>query len=255
MDLLIAIILGLMAGWLVNYLSDVLPTQRSLSRPVCVHCGASVRWQDYFLLRPCHECKKPRSRRTYIVMVAGPIISAILWINPPVQLNYWISLLIITYFGVVLVIDLEHRLILHTVSIVGAVIGLAAGMISHGLVNTLVGGLAGLLIMLSFYLFGMLFARYRARKLGVDDGEEALGFGDVTLSAVIGLLLGWPQIVNALLIGILAGGVISLLIILILVAARRYQSMNVFTAYAPYLLLGATLILFFPQAIVIFPGK
>jgi leader peptidase (prepilin peptidase) / N-methyltransferase len=256
MDLLIAIILGLMAGWLVNYLSDVLPIQRSLSRPVCVHCGASLRWQDYFLLRACHECQKPRSWRTYIVLAAGPIISAILWVNPPVQLNYWISLLIIIYFGLVLVIDLEHRLILHIVSIVGAVIGLAAGMISHGLLNTLAGGLAGLLIMLSFYLFGMLFARYRARKLGVDDGEEALGFGDVILSAVIGLLLGWPQIVTALLIGILAGGLISLLIIVILVAARRYQSMNVFTAYAPYLVLGAALVLFFPQAgAIIFLGR
>src|SRR5688572_6955678 len=129
MDVLIAIILGLMAGWLVNYLSDVLPTQRSLSRPVCVHCAASLRWQDYFLLSACHECKKPRSWRSYIVLIAGPIISAILWINPPAQLNYWISLLIIIYFGLVLVIDLEHRLILHMVSIAGAVIGLAAGII------------------------------------------------------------------------------------------------------------------------------
>jgi leader peptidase (prepilin peptidase)/N-methyltransferase len=246
MDIFIAIMLGLMAGGLVNYLSDVLPTQRSLSRPTCIHCAATLRWRDYFLLKVCHECKKPRSWRTYIVLVAAPVLSALLWINPPAQLGYWISLLIITYFGVVLVIDLEHRLILHIVSIVGAIIGLVAGIINHGLVSTLVGGLVGLLLMLTFYFFGTVFARYRARKLGVDDGEEALGFGDVTLSAVIGLMVGWPDITRALLIAILAGGLISLLVIIILVALRRYQSMSVFTAYGPYLILGAALLLFFP---------
>lgn len=175
------------------------------------------------------------------------LISTVVWINPPAQLNYWIGLLVLTYFGVVVVIDLEHRLILHIVSLAGAVIGLIAGISRNGLINTLVGGLAGLVIMFIFYLFGVLFARYRARKLGVDDGEEALGFGDVTLSGVLGLMLGWPYIINGLVIGILAGGIVSLVIIIILVLARRYQSMSVFTAYAPYLVLGATLLLFFPQ--------
>jgi hypothetical protein len=50
-----------------------------------------------------------------------------------------------------------------------------------------------------------------------------------------------------LVIGILVGGLASLMIIIVLVLARRYQSMNVFTAYAPYLVLGAALLLFFPQ--------
>jgi leader peptidase (prepilin peptidase)/N-methyltransferase len=175
------------------------------------------------------------------------LLSAVVWINPPAQLGYWISLLVLTYFGVVVVIDLEHRLILHIVSLTGAVIGLVAGISRNGLFNTIVGGLAGLVIMIIFYLFGVLFARYRARKLGVDDGEEALGFGDVTLSGVLGLMLGWPHIINGLVIGILVGGLASLMIIIVLVLARRYQSMNVFTAYAPYLVLGAALLLFFPQ--------
>jgi hypothetical protein len=59
-------------------------------------------------------------------------------------------------------------------------------------------------------------------------------------------MVGWPDVTKALLIAILAGGVISLLVIIILVALRRYQSMNVFTAYGPYLLLGAAILLFFP---------
>lgn len=246
MSLIIAILLGFVAGWLVNYLSDVLPTLRRLSRPVCTHCGTPFRWQDYLLVNACRECKKPRSWRTYIVLVTAPILSALLWVSPPPHFGTWIGLLVLTYFGVVVVIDLEHRLIMHMVSLAGVAIGLLAGIVANGPVLTVAGGLAGLAIMFGLYQFGVLFARYRARKLGVDDDEEALGFGDVTLSGVIGLLLGWPQIVRGLTIAILAGGVLSLLIIIVLSAARRYQSMNVFTAYGPYLILGALIVMFFP---------
>ncbi|MGC1376397.1 MAG: A24 family peptidase [Anaerolineales bacterium] len=255
MNVMMAIIPGFLAGWLVNYLSDVLPTLRRLSRPVCSHCGAAFGWQDYFLVRACRSCKHTRSRRTTIVLLAAIAVSAAAWVNAPPKLGYWVSLLLLTYFGVVLVIDLEHRLILHTVNLAGAVIGLIAGILNNGPVNTLVGGFAGLGMMLICYLFGILFARYRARKLGVDDGEEALGFGDVLLAGVIGLMLGWPQVFQALLIAIVAGGLISLLVIMVLLATRRFESMNVFTAYGPYLVLGAALLIFFPQAVAFFVGK
>ena len=250
MDILIAcwfIIPGLLAGWLVNYLSDVLPTLDTLSRPVCRHCGGTFRWRDYFLMRTCQNCKHARSWRTGIVLITAIVISVALWINYPPKLGYWISLLLLTYFGVVVVIDLEHRLILHVVTLTGAALGLLVGILNNGLFSTLIGGTVGLGIMLLFYFFGMMFARYRARKLGVDDGEEALGFGDVTLSGVIGLMLGWPHIAKALLIAVLAGGLVSILLILVLSAMRRFQSMNVFTAYGPYLVLGAVLLIFFPQ--------
>lgn len=253
--ILVAILVGFIVGWLVNYFSDVLPIQRKLSRPHCTHCDVAFGWQDYFLLRPCANCHHKRSSRTIIVLLAAMIISAILSFNYPPKLGYWFSLLILTYFGVVLVIDLEHRLILHPVSLVGAGIALIAGTLNHDWLSSIIGGFVGLLIMLLFYLFGMLFARYRARKLGVDDGEEALGFGDVVLAGVLGLMLGWQQIGQALLIAILAGGLISLLLILVLSALRRFESMNVFTAYGPYLILGATLLIFFPQSLAMFTGR
>jgi leader peptidase (prepilin peptidase)/N-methyltransferase len=255
MGILLAIIAGFIVGWLINYFSDVLPIQRKLSQPHCVHCEANFGWQDYFLLRPCHSCHHKRSLRTFIVLFSAMIIAVILWFNYPPKLGYWLSLVVITYFGVVLIIDLEHRLILHPVSLVGAGIALVVGVLSNDWISTVIGGVVGLIVMLIFYLFGMLFARYRARKLGVDDGEEALGFGDVVLTGVLGLMLGWPQIYQALLIAILAGGLISLLLILILSALRRFESMNVFTAYGPYLILGAVLLIFFPQALTFLTGR
>ena len=121
---------GVIAGWLVNYLADVLPTQRKLSRPVCSHCGATFRWKDYLVLNACPECKQARSWRTYMVIVAALAISALLWAGgAPPELGYWVSLLVLTYFGLVAVIDIEHRLILHMVTLAGVVIGLIAGIV------------------------------------------------------------------------------------------------------------------------------
>jgi leader peptidase (prepilin peptidase) / N-methyltransferase len=251
MDLIFAGFLGLFAGMLVNYLSDVLPTQRRLTSPVCQKCGAKYTLKDYFMLTACRACGQPRSWRTYVTLLAGICLSLALWSNPPTRMGYWLGLCVLTYLSLVAVIDIEHRLILHTVSLAGAALGLLTGTIRYNLVTSLLGGLAGLAIMLLFYWLGTLFARYRARKLGTDDGEEALGFGDVTLATVLGLMLGWPFIMFGLLIGVLAGGLISLLLVLFLVATRRFQSMAVFTAYGPYLVLGAVVLLYFPKILTV----
>jgi leader peptidase (prepilin peptidase)/N-methyltransferase len=255
MTIIVEILLGLAAGWLVNYLADVLPTQRALVRPACPQCGTNFAWRDYLLVSACRSCRRPRSWRAYITIVAALGISIALALYPPKPVGNWLGLVLAAYFGLVVIIDMEHHLILHMVSLAGAILGLAAGWFLHGLVPTLLGGLAGAGTMLVFYLFGLLFARYRARKLGMDDGEEALGFGDVTISGVLGLMLGWPTIMAGLVIGILAGGIISLLIIIALVVTRRYQTMSVFTAYGPYLVLGAALLIYFPKVLTILLGR
>jgi prepilin signal peptidase PulO-like enzyme (type II secretory pathway) len=174
------------------------------------------------------------------------IASVLVWFFPPSGLGYSLGILILAFFGVVLVIDLEHRLILHPVSLVGVILGLIAGFIARGIVPTLIGGAAGFAIMFVLYTIGVWFAKYRARKMGNDDGEEALGFGDVMLAGVLGLMLGWPLIWFGLVLGILLGGLISLVIIIFLVVSGRYKTMSYFIAYGPYLIAGAILLIYFP---------
>jgi leader peptidase (prepilin peptidase) / N-methyltransferase len=170
-------------------------------------------------------------------------------------MGYWLGLLVLIYFAVIVIIDFEHRSIMMVTVLFGVVLGLGVGIRLHGLVNTLLGGLVGLGIMGIFYLIGLLFARYRARKLGLDDGEEALGLGDVYIAIVLGLMLGWPRIMVGLMFGILAGGIVSLLVIIVLVLVKRYQSMTVFTAYGPYLVFGAFLLLYLPKIFAILSEK
>jgi Flp pilus assembly protein protease CpaA len=257
----IPIIIGWFAGYLVNYLADVLPITRSFSRPACSQCDAHFSWKNYLLLQSC-ENGHPRKARTWITQASMVILSTYTWINPPSKIGYLISLILIIYLAVVFAIDMEHRLILHPTSIFGALLGLVVGWLKWGVLPSLIGGLGGFLIMLAFYYFGVLFSRIRAKRMQAQgqevDDEEALGAGDVILVTILGLILGWPLIWFGLIFGILFGGVISLLIIIWLVITRKYDTnaFMLFIPYGPYFITSTFLIIYFPKFVQSFvPGN
>lgn len=237
--------IGVIAGWLVNYFADVLPVDRRISSPICLECGLKQSLGDYIFLRGCEKCGRRRSIRTWIVIGGYITLGVLLWMFPPLRMSSWWAMGLLIYLGLVVVIDVEHRLILHVVSLAGAVFGLALGVTLHGWIPTLIGGVAGFALMLGLYLLGELFGRLMARIRGQEVEEVALGFGDVNLSGVLGLILGWPGITACLLSAILLGGVVSALFLLGMVLAKRYKP---FTAlpYAPFLVAAAILLLFRP---------
>jgi leader peptidase (prepilin peptidase)/N-methyltransferase len=102
-------------------------------------------------------------------------------------------------------------------------------------------------------MLGTAFARIRARKMQAagqeTDDEEALGAGDVILTGVLGLILGWPLIWFGLLVGILLGGLITIPMLVIILVARRCKqdAWMVFIPYGPFLLISATLIVYLPN--------
>jgi len=259
MNLLISfpLILGWLAALLVNYLADVLPATRKLTSPTCTQCDTKFAWTDYLLFKNCSTCEHHRSKRTWITQFLGIIASLYLWYSPPQKLGYWLGLVLLVYLAVVFVIDLEHRLILHPVSIFGAVLALGFGTLLHGFTSTLIGGLAGYGIMFALYGFGILFNRLRTKRMVAEDiipdDEDALGFGDVNLAGVLGLLLGWPTIWFGLLLGILGGGAISLIIVLIMLIRNRYKedAMMVFIPYGPYFIISTFILLYIPHWITV----
>jgi leader peptidase (prepilin peptidase)/N-methyltransferase len=277
MSLIILILLGLSGGLLVNYLSDVLPWRRHLVKPFCLACEAPLTWRDYLLVwRHCPACGKGHPWRTWVVDLAYVIIAVLLWRNSPAVLGPWLGLAVLVYFGVVVVIDMEHRLILHPVSIFGAILGLVTGTWLRanyyssqgsivgfqflglgsqawvkGLGASLLGGAVGFGTMWVLYSLGDRLVRDMAKRRGQPTDEVALGFGDVNLSGVLGLMLGWPVIILGLFIAIFIGGIISLLYLLLMLILRRY---HLFTAlpYGPYLIAGAVILLFFSGLVTSF---
>ena len=251
--IIIFILIGILAGLAVNYLADVIPLTLRLSRPICTNpeCLKSFTWSDYLLLRPCRTCAKRRSWRTFAMLGLCVISALYLWFSYPSRLGYALSLIVLIYLYVVAIIDLEHRLILRSLSIAGLILTAVTGTVLHGWASTLIGGLAGFAIMYSLYLFGKLFTRLRAHRLGQDpkEMEEALGSGDVTLATILGLFLGWPLIWFGLLLGVLFAGLISLIIILALVFARKYkqQVFMVFIPFGPAFVLSTILLVYLPN--------
>ena len=252
--ILIPLVLGWLAGLFINYASDVLPLTRRFSQPICSECQTPFPWADYLMLRACRNCGKSRSLRTWLVQILTTGVFVYFWLHPSKALGVPLGMIVIIYFGIITVIDLEHRLILFPTSIVGAVLGLIVGTYIHSRINhsfvigaekSLLGGLFGFGVMFLLYQFGTLVARFRARKMQAagqaDDDEEALGGGDVYLAAVLGLMLGWPFIWDALLLGVLLGGLISFLFIIALLLRRRYSrdALMTFIPYGPYFIIGA----------------
>ena len=244
-EIIFLFLFGWLCGALVNYFSDILPAKRVLTAPVCVHCFETQPLIHYLIWpRRCAACQKRRPIRTWVVELFYSLSAVWLWQNPPERLGFAWGLFLLVYFGVVFVIDLEHRLIMHIVSISGAVICFGLGIGLHGWIQTFIGGVAGFLIMLGLYYLGDVFARWLARRRGENLNEVALGFGDVNLSGVLGLLLGWPGIVAGLILAILLGGIFSFIYLVIMLVFRRYQA---FTAipYGPFLVGSVILLLYF----------
>ncbi len=236
---------GLLSGTAINYIADVLPITRRLSDAMCIHCQEKTPWKDYLLLKNCKNCGEPRSWRSWVVLLGTPLVYVVLWMFPIERLDFWMEVLILIYFSIVAIIDLEYRVILHPVSLAGIFLGFGIGFLLHGFVLTLVGGAAGFVIMLALYLLGSGFARLMSRIRHEDIEEVPLGFGDVNLSCVLGLMLGWPGISAGLLFAILLGGGFSALFILISKLFKQYKPF-VAIPYAPFLLLGAIILLFRP---------
>jgi prepilin signal peptidase PulO-like enzyme (type II secretory pathway) len=152
-------------------------------------------------------------------------------------------LILLVYFGIVVIVDIEHRLILHPVSIVGAFLALVIGIQLHGIVATLLGGVAGFGLMWLFYFLGLQFTNLIFRLQG-KPLEEGLGFGDVNLSGVLGLLFGWPGVIFALFLGILIGALVGLVYMALMAINRRFKTFATMP-YGPFLVASAVILLYF----------
>jgi len=82
-----------------------------------------------------------------------------------------------------------------------------------------------------------------AKSKGEEINEIALGFGDVNLACVIGLLLGWPGIIAGIFLAIILGGVVSGIFLLVQLLRKKYHAFQALP-YGPFIVLSAILLIF-----------
>ena len=244
--LLINLILGWIGAVIVNYLADVLPVHRKFTRLQCPECQKEKTWNQYIWISNCDSCGRKPGIRHLVVLILVPVLAGLVYFFPIENFGNLGSLIWLVFFSLVVIIDLEHRLILHPVSLIGAILGMIFGSINHGILNTILGGAAGFGLMLIFYLFGNLFIKFLSRRRGEEIDEVALGFGDVNLAGVIGLLLGWPGVIAGVFLAIIIGGLISGMFLLIQLFRKKYEAFQALP-YGPFLVISVVLLLYYSQ--------
>jgi leader peptidase (prepilin peptidase) / N-methyltransferase len=227
------LLLGFLVGIVINALADALPQRRGIKPPHCPHCdyrygpahrSVTLRW--LLGVRQCPQCERPVGLRGPVVEVSTALVFALL----PAVFDVWSDLLInalyIAVLILIIVIDLEHRLILDVVTLPMTGLALLFSFFLTNNQNTIglavVGAVTGFLLFYFAYWIGQLMF-----------GAGALGFGDVKLALLMGAMLGFHRIIFALILGILLGGLISAL----LLASRRFNR-NQYLPYGQYLALA-----------------
>nr|BAL57569.1 prepilin peptidase / N-methyltransferase [uncultured Chloroflexota bacterium] len=225
---------GWLAGIAINHAANILPTRQSLWHlPACAACGQVYPFWTWSTLlawlsgrQRCPVCGHPRGRliRSAIIELISPLIFAFLFHRYGLSLHLILVSLYTSILLLITVTDLEHRLILNYVIFPAILLALVAAFFTPGLFwpSALVGGAAGFVIA---YLAALL-------------SRGGLGGGDVTLSAFLGLIIGFPYILLSLIFGVFLGGGVALLLLL-----TRRVGLKSFIPYGPFLTLTGWIML------------
>jgi leader peptidase (prepilin peptidase)/N-methyltransferase len=215
-------VLGLLVGSFLNVVIHRVPRKESIVRPRsrCPGCGTQIAERDnipvlsWILLRGrCRHCGAPISPRYPLVeaLTAGLFAADALKFGADWALP---AFLVLTAGLIALAVtDLEHyllpvRIVYPTLVLTGALLLLAAAATGHWY-HLRAAVISAAVAFAFFFLLNFINPRWMA-------------FGDVRLSALIGLGLGWLGARYALLgffLGFLLGAVIGLA----LIAAKRIQ--------------------------------
>ena len=259
--ILVFILLGLVAGILINIGADSLPTEHRLKPPVCRYCQqprSPWAWSGMiaYLTRHhrCLSCGAPISLRHVVVELITILLFVFSWLRggeTPTgeQASVLLNILYGIVFILVTVTDLEHRLIPHVIMVPALTLATVGAFLTphpRFPASGILGGVLGLFSALALYALGAWIARMMEKRHGEPVGGSAFGFGDVTLITFIGLVVGLHEIIPAIVIGIIAGGIVAAIIFVIRgFIKKKYNVFIAFIPYGPFLVLGGAIALYF----------
>jgi leader peptidase (prepilin peptidase)/N-methyltransferase len=251
MSILVAF-LGFLLGVVVNLLADSLPHYRRPRGFHCTTCSAKkhpLAWSGLIAFltgnRECPYCGKLQEWRAPLVEVSLAAGATLIYNTNSNWTVFLPGILILFIYLLIIIIDIEHRLILHIVSGPSALAIFLLSLLNpeRDWQETLIGGVVGFFSFLLLYFLGQLFAIVMGRLRGSQIDEVAFGFGDVTLAGVIGLTVAWPGVIVALILGIFLAGIFSFLYILGRMLLRRYSPFMPIP-YGPFMIIGCLVVYF-----------
>jgi len=249
-------VFGAAIGSFLNVVADRLPAGKSIISPPshCPECQHSIPARDnipvfsYLWLRGhCHNCGAAIPIRLFWVELGVGLLFAFLYWHYGFV---WESALVAFYcclFVILLVTDLEHGIIPNKIVYPG--IGLALVVATTGSIFGFVpGNVVGLgprLWIVNAAIGGGIFFGFLLLVVIVSRG--GMGWGDVKLAGLVGLVTGFPLVLVAMFLAFVGGGLIAVILLLLKVKTRKDA-----IPFGPFISLAAMATLFWGQDILRF---
>jgi len=240
--ILLFAILGLAIGSFLNVCIDRLPQNKSIVLPPshCEACQHKLAAKDnipvfsYLRLRGrCRYCQVSIPRRIFWVELATGLIFALLCWHYGLSAELGVMAFYACLFIIIFVIDLEQGLILNKVVYPSMVVALLLALlpqswltqttwltqaIKPGIASAGLGGAIGFVIFLVIAIVS----------------RGGMGWGDVKLAALIGLATGFPQVILAVIMGAILGGIVA---VALMIAGKRKRREAI--PFGPFLAVAA----------------
>ena len=220
--IVLTVLLGLCVGSFLNVVIYRIPNNMSLVKPAshCPKCNAPIKWYDniplisYIVLRgKCRHCKEPISFRYPFVELLNMVlwfVSLMMFTNfifPNFEMNWYrfvTGCIISSTFIFIFFSDLEHLEIPEVFQLVLLICGLVLLLDNPNMENMMLKVFGFLGAGLLFIIVNAIYKLIRKR--------DGIGFGDVELVALGGLILGGYKMIFALIISCVVGGIALLII-------------------------------------------
>lgn len=211
----------------------------------CPHCKHDLNYLDLFplfsflfLKGKCRYCSKKISIQYPLVELSTAILFLITYLYFGISLDLMFWLIIASLSVLIFVYDLKYyiipdRFIFSAILISIIYLGLSFFQGNLSLEFVALSFLSA--IGASLFLFLIWFF-----SKGL-----AMGFGDVKLAFLIGLILGWPLVVMGVFLGFLFGAMIGTIIVIV-----KGGRMNAEVPFAPFLLSGMFVTIFLGESIL-----
>ncbi len=237
----LAVILGLAVGSFLNVVVWRVPADRSVVRPpsACPNCGAAISPRDnipilsWLILRGrCRHCAEPISARYPLVEALTAVCFGLVALGALVGVYPAAFALPLAFFAAISIalalIDLDTHTLPNAI-VLPAYPVLAGLLVVASLLSSdwarLITAVAGAAILFGFYYLLAIIS------------PRGMGFGDVKLAGVIGMLLGWlgwgPLAVGGFS-AFLLGGTFSIILILFRRVNRKGG-----IPFGPWMIVGA----------------
>lgn len=160
------------------------------SRSKCDNCNHTLFWYDlipifsYIFLRgKCKYCHKKISITNLLIEISMGLLFSIGYIYMGFSYRYFIYLILISLMILIFITDFLYYIILDSPLVVSSILIIILKLIYNGYKDTILSILSGIVIFLVMYLIKIIGDKIFKR--------ESLGGGDIKLSFVIGLTLGF----------------------------------------------------------------